>query len=291
MAAGKEIRGKIKSVENTRKITKAMEMVAASKMRKAQDRMRAARPYSDKVRNIASNLGKANPEYTHAFMRTNDAKAAGFIVVSTDKGLCGGLNTNVLRAVTGKLRELQDQGVSALTVAVGNKGLGFLNRIGAQVVSQVTQLGDTPHLDRLIGPVKVLLDQYAEGKLSAVYLCYTKFINTMKQEPVVEQLLPLSAEAMHAQTKESGEPGWDYIYEPDAKTVIDELLLRYVEALVYQAVAENMASEQSARMVAMKAATDNAGNLIGELKLVYNKTRQAAITKELSEIVSGAAAV
>jgi F-type H+-transporting ATPase subunit gamma len=243
------------------------------------------------VRNIASNLGKANPEYTHAFMRSNDVKAAGFIVVTSDKGLCGGLNTNLLRAVTGKLRELQEQGGTALTVAVGNKGLGFLNRIGAQVVSQVTQLGDTPHLERLIGPVKVLLDQYAEGKLNAVYLCYTKFINTMKQEPVVEQLLPLSAEAMQAQTKESGEPGWDYIYEPDAKTVIDELLLRYVEALVYQAVAENMASEQSARMVAMKAATDNAGNLINELKLVYNKTRQAAITKELSEIVSGAAAV
>ena len=293
MAAGKEIRGKIKSVENTKKITKAMEMVAASKMRKAQDRMRAARPYSDKVRNIASNLGKANPEYTHAFMKTNDVKAAGVIVVSTDKGLCGGLNTNVLRAVTSKLRELQGEGVSVQTVAIGNKGLGFLNRIGAQVVSHVTQLGDTPHLERLIGPVKVLLDQYAEGKLSAVYLSYTKFINTMRQEPVVEQLLPLSAAKMEADSKASGtnEHGWDYIYEPDAKTVIDELLLRYVEALVYQAVAENMASEQSARMVAMKAATDNAGNLIGELKLVYNKTRQAAITKELSEIVSGAAAV
>ena len=293
MAAGKEIRGKIKSVENTKKITKAMEMVAASKMRKAQDRMRAARPYSDKVRNIASNLGKANPEYTHAFMKHNDVKAAGVIVVSTDKGLCGGLNTNVLRAVTGKLRELQGEGVDVQTVAIGNKGFGFLNRIGAKVVSHVTQLGDTPHLDRLIGPVKVLLDQYAEGKLSAVYLCYTRFINTMRQEPVVEQLLPLSAAQMEAESKASGghEHGWDYIYEPDAKTVIDELLLRYVEALVYQAVAENMASEQSARMVAMKAATDNAGNLINELKLVYNKTRQAGITKELAEIVGGAAAV
>ena len=293
MAAGKEIRGKIKSVENTKKITKAMEMVAASKMRKAQERMRSARPYAEKVRNIASNLGKANPEYTHAFMKTNDVKAAGVIVVSTDKGLCGGLNTNVLRAVTQKLRELQGEGSAVQTVAIGNKGLGFLNRIGAQVVSHVTQLGDTPHLERLIGPVKVLLDQYAEGKLSAVYLAYTRFINTMRQEPVVEQLLPLSASKMEADAKASGtnEHGWDYIYEPDAKTVIDELLLRYVEALVYQAVAENMASEQSARMVAMKAATDNAGNLIGELKLVYNKTRQAAITKELSEIVSGAAAV
>ena len=292
MAAGKEIRGKIKSVENTKKITKAMEMVAASKMRKAQERMRSARPYSDKVRNIAANLGKANPEYTHAFMKTNDVKAAGLIVVSTDKGLCGGLNTNVLRAVTQKLRELQAAGTSVQTVAIGNKGFGFLNRIGAQVVSHVTQLGDTPHLERLIGPVKVLLDQYAEGKLSAVYLSYTKFINTMRQEPVVEQLLPLSASRMEAEDKAAGgAPGWDYIYEPDARTVIDDLLLRYVEALVYQAVAENMASEQSARMVAMKAATDNAGNLIGELKLVYNKTRQAAITKELSEIVSGAAAV
>jgi F-type H+-transporting ATPase subunit gamma len=292
MAAGKEIRGKIKSVENTRKITKAMEMVAASKMRKAQERMRSARPYSEKVRNIASNLGKANPEYTHAFMKPNAVKSAGMIVVSTDKGLCGGLNTNVLRAVTQKLRELQADGMSMQTVAIGNKGLGFLNRIGAQVVSHVTQLGDTPHLDRLIGPVKVLLDQYAEGKLSAVYIAYTRFINTMRQEPVVEQLLPLSASKMEAESKAAGgEPGWDYIYEPDAKAVIDDLLLRYVEALVYQAVAENMASEQSARMVAMKAATDNAGNLIGELKLVYNKTRQAAITKELSEIVSGAAAV
>lgn len=293
MAAGKEIRGKIKSVENTKKITKAMEMVAASKMRKAQERMRSARPYSEKVRNIAANLGKANPEYTHAFMKTNDVKAAGVIVVSTDKGLCGGLNTNVLRAVTTKLRELQGDGVNVQTVAIGNKGLGFLNRIGAQVVSHVTQLGDTPHLERLIGPVKVLLDQYAAGKLSAVYISYTKFINTMRQEPVMEQLLPLSAAQMEADSKASGshEPGWDYIYEPDAQSVIDDLLLRYVEALVYQAVAENMASEQSARMVAMKAATDNAGNLINELKLVYNKTRQAAITKELSEIVSGAAAV
>jgi F-type H+-transporting ATPase subunit gamma len=288
MAAGKEIRGKIKSVENTKKITKAMEMVAASKMRKAQERMRHARPYSDKVRNIAANLGKANPEYRHPFMRVNDAKAVGVIVVTTDKGLCGGMNTNVLRAVTAKLRELQEQGVSTQAVAIGTKGLGFLNRVGAKVVSHVTQLGDTPHLEKLIGPVKVLLDQYSEGKISAVYLSYTRFINTMKQEPVVERLLPLSDENLKA---DEGQPGWDYIYEPDAATVIDELLLRYVEALVYQAVAENMASEQSARMVAMKSATDNAGNVIAELRLVYNKTRQAAITKELSEIVAGAAAV
>jgi F-type H+-transporting ATPase subunit gamma len=287
MAAGKEIRGKIKSVENTKKITKAMEMVAASKMRKAQDRMRAARPYSEKIRSIAANLGQANPEYTHAFMKTHDAKAVGFIVVTTDKGLCGGMNTNVLRAVTAKLREQQQAGNAIESVAIGNKGLGFLNRIGARVVSHVTQLGDTPHLDKLIGPIKVLLDAYAEGKLSAVYLCYTKFINTMRQESVVEQLLPLAADSLKV---EKGQHSWDYIYEPDAQSVIDELLVRYVESLAYQAVAENMASEQSARMVAMKAATDNAGNVIDELKLVYNKTRQAGITKELSEIVAGAAA-
>jgi F-type H+-transporting ATPase subunit gamma len=292
MAAGKEIRGKIKSVENTRKITKAMEMVAASKMRKAQERMRAARPYSEKIRNIASNLGQANPEYTHAFMRTNNAKTTGFIVVTTDKGLCGGMNTNVLRGVTSKLKDLQAAGMGVSAVAIGNKGLGFLNRVGATVVSHATQLGDTPHLEKLIGPVKVLLDAYAKGEVNAVYLCYTKFINTMKQEAVVQQLLPLSADDMHAQTAASGtQHGWDYLYEPDAQSVIDDLLTRYVEALVYQAVAENMASEQSARMVAMKAATDNAGSVIGELKLIYNKTRQAAITKELSEIVAGAAAV
>ena len=288
MAVGKEIRSKIQSVENTKKITKAMEMVAASKMRKAQDRMRAARPYSEKIRNIAANLSQANPEYVHPFMRVNDVKAAGMIVVTTDKGLCGGMNTNVLRAITAKLRELQGAGVDVQTVAIGNKGLGFLNRIGAKVVSHVTGLGDTPHLDKLIGPVKVLLDAYAEGKINAVYLCYTKFINTMKQESMVEQLLPLSsAQLAQGNTAHS----WDYLYEPDPQSVIDELLLRYVESLIYQSVAENMASEQSARMVAMKAATDNAGNVIAELKLVYNKTRQAAITKELSEIVAGAAAV
>jgi F-type H+-transporting ATPase subunit gamma len=289
MAAGKEIRGKIKSVENTKKITKAMEMVAASKMRKAQERMRMARPYSEKVRQIAANLSRANPEYVHPFMTANtDAKVAGMIVVTTDKGLCGGMNTNVLRVVTNQFKDLQAAGKTAEAVAIGNKGLGFLNRIGAKVVSHVTGLGDTPHLDKLIGPVKVLLDAYAEGRISAVYLSYTRFINTMRQEAVVQQLLPLTAESL-----DTGEAGhdWDYIYEPDAQTVIDELLVRYVEAQVYQAVAENMASEQSARMVAMKAATDNAGNVISELKLIYNKTRQAGITKELSEIVAGAAAV
>lgn len=292
MAVGKEIRGKIKSVENTRKITKAMEMVAASKMRKAQDRMRAARPYAEKVRDIASHLGQANPEYVHPFMRHNDVKKAGLIVVTTDKGLCGGMNTNVLRAVTHKLRDLQDAGVQTETVAIGGKGLGFLSRIGAKVVSQVTQLGDTPHLEKLIGPVKVLLDQYEKGELNAVYIAFTRFENTMRQESVIEQLLPLSAEQMQRETHASGKQmAWDYLYEPDAQSVIDDLLVRYVEALVYQALAENMASEQSARMVAMKAATDNAGNVINELKLVYNKTRQAAITTELSEIVAGAAAV
>ena len=293
MAVGKEIRGKIKSVENTKKITKAMEMVAASKMRKAQDRMRAARPYAEKVRNIAINLGQAHPDYVHPFMQINRASAVGLIVVTTDKGLCGGLNTNVMRLITGKLRELQSEGVAAQAVAIGNKGLGFLNRIGAPVVAQVTQLGDTPHLEKLIGPVKVLLDQYAAGELQAVHIAYTRFINTMKQEAVVEQLRPLSAERMQQQARDSNvrNINWDYIYEPDAQSVIDDLLVRYVEALVYQSVAENMASEQSARMVAMKAATDNAGNVINELKLVYNKTRQAAITTELTEIVAGAAAV
>lgn len=293
MAVGKEIRGKIKSVENTKKITKAMEMVAASKMRKAQDRMRAVRPYAEKVRNIAINLGQAHPDYVHPFMQINKASAVGLIVVTTDKGLCGGLNTNVMRLITGKLRELQSEGVAAQAVAIGNKGLGFLNRIGAPVVAQVTQLGDTPHLEKLIGPVKVLLDQYAAGELQAVHIAYTRFINTMKQEAVVEQLLPLSAERMQQQARDSNvrNINWDYIYEPDAQSVIDDLLVRYVEALVYQSVAENMASEQSARMVAMKAATDNAGNVINELKLVYNKTRQAAITTELTEIVAGAAAV
>lgn len=289
MAAGKEIRGKIKSVENTKKITKAMEMVAASKMRKAQDRMRAARPYSEKIRTITANLSQANPEYTHSFMVKQDqSKKIGLVVVTTDKGLCGGLNTNVLRLVTNKMRELEGKGLKIEAVAIGNKGLGFMNRVGARVVSHAVQLGDTPHLDKLIGPVKLLLDAYQKGELDAVYLCYTKFINTMKQEPVIEQLLPLTADKLEVNKQAHS---WDYVYEPDAATVIDDLLVRYVEALIYQAVAENMASEQSARMVAMKSASDNAGSVIGELKLIYNKTRQAAITKELSEIVAGAAAV
>ena len=291
MAGSKEIRSKIKSVQNTRKITKAMEMVAASKMRRAQERMRAARPYADKVRNIAAHLATANPDYRPAFLVRRDVRRAGLIVVSTDKGLCGGLNTNILRAVTAKLRELEKAGVEVDITAFGNKGFGFMNRIGARVVSHLTQMGDTPHLERLIGPVKVQLDAYAEGRIDAVYIAYTDFINTMKQEPRIEQLLPLSPEALARMNEQSPEYQWDYLYEPDPQTVLDELLVRYVEALVYQAVAENMASEQSARMVAMKAASDNAKKVIDDLQLSYNKARQAAITKELSEIVGGAAAV
>ncbi len=291
MAGTKEIQTKIKSVQNTRKITKAMEMVAASKMRRAQERMRNARPYSEKVRNIAANLGKANPEYRPAYLVEREVKNAGVIVVTTDKGLCGGMNTNVLRALTNTMKELDSKGVSLSCTPIGMKGFQFLNRIKAKVVSHVTQMGDTPHLEKLIGAIKVQLDAYENGEVDAVYLAYTKFINTMKQEPVVEKLLPLSSEKLSQTAEEAREYGWDYLYEPDPQSVVDELLKRYVEALIYQAVAENMASEQSARMVAMKAASDNAKNVIGELQLVYNKTRQAAITKELSEIVGGAAAV
>jgi F-type H+-transporting ATPase subunit gamma len=289
MPGSKEIRTKIKSVQNTRKITKAMEMVAASKMRKAQERMRRARPYADKIRNIAAHLATANPEYRHPFLVEHDSvKGAGLIVITTDKGLCGGLNTNILRAVTTKLRELTQAGETVITSAIGNKGLGFLNRIGAKVVSHAVQMGDTPHLEKLIGPVKVQLDAYTRGEIDQVFICYTRFINTMKQEAVIEQLLPLSSDKLQ---EESREFSWDYLYEPDAQMVLDELLVRYIESLVFQAVAENMASEQSARMVAMKAASDNAKKVIEDLQLTYNKARQAAITKELSEIVAGAAAV
>lgn len=289
MASGKEIRNKIKSVQNTKKITKAMEMVAASKMRKAQDRMRAARPYAEKIRRLAANLSAANiTDYKHPFLvKKDNAKRVGLIVVTTDKGLCGGLNTNTLRVGLNALKDWESNGVTDIRVtAIGNKGLGFMQRLGAKVVSHVTQLGDTPHLEKLIGPVKVMIDAFQNGELDEVHIVYSRFINTMKQEPQLEQLLPLTGERLG-----TPEGTWDYLYEPDAQVVIDELLVRYVEALVYQAVAENMASEQSARMVAMKAASDNAGNVIGELQLVYNKTRQAAITKELSEIVGGAAAV
>jgi F-type H+-transporting ATPase subunit gamma len=288
MASGKEIRTKIKSVQNTRKITKAMEMVAASKMRKAQERMRAARPYGEKIRTLAANLSHAVSEYRHPFLIKKDKiERVGMIVVTTDKGLAGGLNTNVLRVAFNAMKDWDAKGVRDVRVtAIGNKGFGFMQRAGAKLVSHVTGLGDTPHLDKLIGPVKVMLDAFHAGELDAVYVAYTRFVNTMKQEPVLEQLLPLTGERM-------GAPGhsWDYIYEPDARVVIDELLRRYVEGLVYQSLAENMASEQSARMVAMKAASDNAKTVIEELQLVYNKTRQAAITKEISEIVAGAAAV
>lgn len=289
MASGKEIRTKIKSVQNTKKITKAMEMVAASKMRKAQERMRAARPYAEKIRRLAANLSAANiTDYKHPFLiKKDDVKRVGLIVVTTDKGLCGGLNTNTLRVALNSLKDWESKGVTEIRVtAIGNKGLGFMQRLGAKVVSHVTQLGDTPHLEKLIGPVKVMIDAFQNGELDEVHIVYSRFINTMKQEPQLEQLLPLTGERLG-----TPEGNWDYLYEPDAQVVIDELLVRYVEALVYQGVAENMASEQSARMVAMKAASDNAGNVIGELQLVYNKTRQAAITKELSEIVGGAAAV
>ena len=282
---------KIKSVQNTRKITKAMEMVAASKMRKAQERMRASRPYGEKIRKVASHMAQAHPEYRHAFMvRREPVRNVGVVVVTSDKGLCGGLNTNLLRLVTQFMKQWEEGGAKVQTVAIGNKGLGFLQRIGAPVVAQLVHVGDTPHLDKLIGPLKVMLDLYAEGKVDAVYLAYNRFVNTMKQEPVVEPLLPLPKEYLSDETAIEA-AAWDYLYEPDPRSVVDDLMLRYVEALIYQAVAENIASEQSARMVAMKAASDNAGTVIDELQLIYNKTRQAAITKELSEIVGGAAAV
>ncbi|MGZ5256095.1 MAG: F0F1 ATP synthase subunit gamma [Burkholderiales bacterium] len=295
MPGSKEIRTKIKSVQNTRKITKAMEMVAASKMRKAQERTRAARPYAEKIRNVAAHLSHANPEYRHPYLVTRDTvKRVGIIVVTADKGLCGGLNTNVLRLALSKVRDWEAAGEEIEACAIGNKGLGFLQRLGAQVVSQVTGLGDRPHMERLIGAVKVMLDGYMADRFDRLLIFYTRFLNTMKQEPVMEQLLPLSAEHISV-SSESGAAiptgAWDYIYEPDAAVVLNQVLTRYIEALIYQAVAENMASEQSARMVAMKSASDNAANVIDELTLVYNKSRQASITKELSEIVSGAAAV
>jgi F-type H+-transporting ATPase subunit gamma len=287
MPSGKEIRTKIKSVENTRKITKAMEMVAASKMRKAQDRMRQARPYGEKIRRVAAHLSHAMTEYKHPFLvKREGVKRVGLVVVTSDKGLCGALNSNVLRMVLARMKQLEANGTPSQVTAIGNKGLGFMQRLGAAVVSHVVSLGDTPHLSKLIGPVKVQLDAYIKGEIDQLFIAYTRFINTMKQEAVIEQLLPLPGELVQPTTKV-----WDYIYEPESKAVIDSLLTRYVEALIYQAVAENMASEQSARMVAMKSASDNAKTVIGELQLVYNKTRQAAITKELSEIVAGAAAV
>ncbi len=287
MAGSKEIRTKIKSVENTRKITKAMEMVAASKMRKAQDRMRASRPYAEKIRNVAAHLSFANPEYKHPYLVKRDVvKNIGLIVISSDKGLCGGLNTNMLRLSVNQMKNWEAEGKAISVSAIGNKGFSFMNRVGANVKSHIIGLGDVPHLESLIGTIKVMLDAYEAGEIDQLYVCYTKFINTMKQEPVMQQLLPLSGEQLG-----SPKGHWDYIYEPEAKPVVDQLMMRYIESLVYNAVAENMASEQSSRMVAMKSASDNAKNVIGELKLVYNKARQAAITKEISEIVGGAAAV
>ena len=287
MPGTKEIRVKIRSVQNTRKITKAMEMVAASKMRRAQERMRHARPYSEKIRNVAAHISHANPEYRHPYLVERDSvKGVGIIVVTTDKGLCGALNTNVLRLALSKYKEWDAQGEKIEVCEIGGKGFGFMQRLGANVVSHVAQLGDRPQMEKLIGAVKVMLDGYTEDRFDRLVLFYTKFINTMKQEPVMEQLLPLSGEKL-------GTPvgAWDYIYEPEAKAVLDQVLTRYIEAIIFQSVAENMASEQSARMVAMKAASDNAATLIDELTLIYNKNRQAAITKEISEIVGGAAAV
>ena len=287
MPGSKEIRTKIKSVQNTRKITKAMEMVAASKMRKAQERMRAARPYGEKIRNVAAHISHANPEYRHPFLVTRDTvKKVGIIIITTDKGLCGGLNTNIQRLALTKIKEWEAEGESFEVCCFGNKGLGFMQRLGANIVSQVTQMGDRPQMDKLIGAIKIMLDGYTTDRFDRLMIFYTKFINTMKQEPVLEQLLPLSGEKLGAP-----EGAWDYIYEPEAKVVLDQVLMRYVEAIIFQALSENLASEQSARMVAMKAASDNAGDVIDELTLIYNKTRQAAITKELSEIVGGAAAV
>ena len=287
MAGSKEIRAKIKSVENTRKITRAMEMVAAAKMRKAQERMRAARPYAEKIRAVAAHLSRANPEYKHPFLVKRDSiKKVGVIIVTSDKGLCGGLNTNVLRLAINRMKAWEAEGKAVAVCAIGNKGFGFMNRVGAEVKSHLTGLGDVPHVDSLIGAVKVMLDAYVAGEIDAIHISYNHFVNTMKQEPCMEQLLPLTNDKL-GEAKGS----WDYIYEPDAKLVIDALLLRYIESLVYQGVVENMASEQSSRMVAMKAASDNAKDVIADLKLVYNKARQAAITREISEICSGAAAV
>ena len=287
MPGTKEIRVKIRSVQNTRKITKAMEMVAASKMRKAQERMRMARPYAEKIRNVAANISHANPEYRHPFLVTRDTvKRVGIIVITTDKGLCGALNTNLLRLVLNKYKEWQAAGEEIDVCCIGNKGFTFMQRLGANIVSHAVQIGDRPQMEKLIGTIKVMLDGYTSDRFDRLMVASTRFINTMKQEPVIEQLLPLSGERMG-----SPESVWDYIYEPEAKSVLDQVMTRYIEALIFQAVAENMASEQSARMVAMKAASDNARNLIDELTLVYNKNRQAGITKELSEIVGGAAAV
>ena len=296
MAGSKEIRNKIKSVQSTRKITKAMEMVSASKMKKAQDRMRASRPYVERALQIALHVAKANTEYKHPFLlRRENVKRVGAIVVTTDKGLCGGLNTNVLRLVLNAHKEWRAKGIEVDYCAIGAKGSGFLNRLGANVVSEVVQLGDRPRLDRLVGPVKVLLEEYVKESIDEVHIFFTTFINTMKQEPRHGKMLPVPEEYRtpggEVRRAEAATGAWDYIYEPDAKELLDGVMRRYAEALVFQMVNENMASEQSARMVAMRAASDNAATIIDELQLIYNKSRQAAITKELAEIVGGAAAV
>jgi F-type H+-transporting ATPase subunit gamma len=290
MAGSKEIRNKIKSVQSTRKITKAMEMVAASKMKKAQDRMRASRPYVGRMVAIARHLARATPEYRHPFLiKREQVRSVGLIVVTSDKGLCGGLNTNALRIALGKIKEWQAQGVRVQVTAIGNKGLGFMQRLKANIVSQVVNYGDRPRLDALIGPVKVQLDLFYDGKIDELHIIATRFVNTMKQTPGVELILPIAE--LGSEDDDRREYPWDYIYEPDARAVLDELLKRYIEAIIFQALNENIASEQSARMVAMKAASDNAANIIDELQLIYNKQRQAGITKEISEIVGGAAAV
>jgi F-type H+-transporting ATPase subunit gamma len=297
MPGTKEIRLKIKSVQNTRKITKAMEMVAASKMRRAQERMRAGRPYTQRILAIAMHAAQANAEYRHPLLTRRDTvKRVGAVVITTDKGLCGGLNTNVLRLVLNAHKAWIAKGIEVEYSTIGNKGFGFVSRMGGKIVSQVVNYGDRPSLERLIGPVKMLIDGYLEGRLDEVHVFVTRFVNTMKQEPVQLPLIPIPQNSQPASGAATGKStattgNWDYLYEPDAKTVLDELLVRYIETVVYQAAAENIASEQSARMVAMKAASDNAQNIIEELQLIYNKNRQAAITKELSEIVGGAAAV
>jgi F-type H+-transporting ATPase subunit gamma len=285
MAVGKEIRTKIKSVKNTQKITRAMEMVAASKMRKSQVRMQASRPYATKMRNVISHLAQSHPEYKHPYMQAREAKSVGIILISTDRGLCGGLNSNLFRATLSAMKDWKSKGVTVSTATVGRKASAFFSRFG-NLRAQVQHLGDAPKISDLIGVVKVMLDAYDKGEVDRVYLGYNEFVNTMTQRPQLLQLLPIEA-----QPDDQLKHHWDYIYEPEAKDVLDALLMRYVESLVYQGVVENGACEQAARMVAMKAASDNAGNLIGELQLSYNKARQAAITQEISEIVGGAAAV
>ena len=287
MASGKEIRNKIKSIQNTQKITKAMEMVAASKMRRAQERMLQARPYAEKMRTVVAHLSQANLEYKHSFTQERPTKRVGFVIVSSDRGLCGGLNINLFRDVVNSLTEWQSQNAEIDLTTIGSKGFQFFNRVGANIVSEATRLGDTPRLEDLIGAVKVMLDAYAENRIDRLYLVHNHFQSTMSQTPQVEQLLPIHAE----QPDETLSNHWDYLYEPDAKDVVDALMTRYIESLVYQGVVENIACEMAARMVAMKSASDNAGDLIDELQLVYNKARQASITQEISEIVGGAAAV